>query len=92
MIRAYKVEGRFIQESINKVDFNQSCCYTHRISNRWLSIRLEFLTDIILFFAGLFAVHGRGTISVGLVGLTVSSALRVSNFLKLSRKNAKNPL
>lgn len=44
---------------------------------RWLAVRLEFIGNIMTFSAALFAVMSRGTISGGIVGLSVSYALSV---------------
>lgn len=82
-IRAYGVQSRFINESEAKVDFNQVCYYPSIIANRWLAIRLEMVGNMIIFFAALFAVLGRDTMSPGLVGLSISYALQVNYFLKL---------
>jgi hypothetical protein len=45
--------------------------------HRWLAVRLEMVGNLIIFFASLFAVLGRDTMSPGLVGLSVSYALQV---------------
>uniref|UniRef100_A0A914NZ27 Fatty acid desaturase n=1 Tax=Panagrolaimus davidi TaxID=227884 RepID=A0A914NZ27_9BILA len=48
------------------------------ISNRWLAVRLEFIGNLVVFFAALFAVlsyYWGWITSAGLVGLSVSYAL-----------------
>lgn len=47
--------------------------------SRWLAIRLEFLGNLVVFFAALFAVIARETMDSGLVGLSISNALSVSH-------------
>ncbi|XP_050740738.1 multidrug resistance-associated protein 1 isoform X5 [Drosophila biarmipes] len=79
-IRAYNVENRFIDESDAKVDKNQVCKYPSVIANRWLAIRLEMVGNLIILFASLFAVLG-GQTNPGLVGLSVSYALQVTQTL-----------
>ncbi|XP_013102325.2 multidrug resistance-associated protein 1 isoform X3 [Stomoxys calcitrans] len=79
-IRAYSVQDRFIDESDNKVDKNQICKYPSLIANRWLAIRLEMVGNLIILFASLFAVLG-GQTNPGLVGLSISYALQVTQTL-----------
>ncbi|XP_067009700.2 multidrug resistance-associated protein 1 isoform X3 [Anabrus simplex] len=80
-IRAYSVEQRFVRESENKVDFNQICYYPSIIANRWLAVRLEMVGNMLIFFSSLFAVLGRDSINPGLVGLSVSYALQITQTL-----------
>ncbi|XP_026315306.1 multidrug resistance-associated protein 1 isoform X2 [Hyposmocoma kahamanoa] len=80
-IRAYGVTQRFVEESERGVDHNQSCYYPSCIANRWLAVRLEMIGNFIIFFAALFAVLSREDISPGLVGLSVSYALQITQTL-----------
>ena len=57
---------------------------------RWLAIRLEFIGNLIILFAALFAVIQRIygdsihlPISAGLVGLSISYALQVTQALNM---------
>ncbi|XP_077258463.1 multidrug-Resistance like Protein 1 isoform X7 [Temnothorax americanus] len=81
IIRAYGVQEQFIHESENRVDFNQVCYFPSIIANRWLAVRLEMVGNLIIFFAALFAVLSRNTMSSGLVGLSVSYALQITQTL-----------
>ncbi|XP_010618468.1 canalicular multispecific organic anion transporter 2 isoform X1 [Fukomys damarensis] len=78
IIRAYGRTQDFKVLSDLKVDTNQRSGYTYITSNRWLSIRVEFVGNCAVFFAALFAVIGRSSLSPGLVGLSVSYALQVT--------------
>nr|UEO57355.1 ABCC1 [Conogethes punctiferalis] len=80
-IRAYGVTQRFVDESERGVDHNQSCYYPSCIANRWLAVRLEMIGNLIIFFSALFAVLGRDTVNPGLVGLSVSYALQITQTL-----------
>lgn len=49
---------------------------------RWLAVRLELVGNLIVFCAALFAVFYResGSVTAGLVGLSVAYALNVCLF------------
>lgn len=46
--------------------------------HRWLAVRLEFLGNCLIFFAGMFAVISRDKIMSGLVGMSLTYSLEVS--------------
>ncbi|ODM88995.1 Multidrug resistance-associated protein 1, partial [Orchesella cincta] len=77
-IRAFRQQERFVKEMEQKVDHNMRSYYCSVSSNRWMQIRLETLGHGVVFFAALFAVLGRETLSPGLVGLSVSYALQIT--------------
>ncbi|XP_050432447.1 multidrug resistance-associated protein 1 isoform X1 [Adelges cooleyi] len=80
-IRAYGMESKFILQSEQKVDFNQTCYYPSTVANRWLAVRLETIGNLIIFFASIFSVLGKDTLSAGIVGLSVSYALQITQTL-----------
>ena len=83
MFRAYGQIDEFILENENRIDENQICYYPGYVSSRWLSVRLEFIGNLVLMFAALFAVLSRGTINPGSVGLSLSYALNVTGTLNM---------
>ncbi|KJE98072.1 multidrug resistance-associated protein 3, variant [Capsaspora owczarzaki ATCC 30864] len=80
-IRAYSQRRRFMQDNSTKIDENQRAYYPSIASNRWLAIRLEFIGNLIVLLAALFAVLGRDSVNPGLVGLSISYALQVTQTL-----------
>ncbi|XP_033117760.1 multidrug resistance-associated protein 1-like isoform X2 [Anneissia japonica] len=80
-IRAYGRQSEFIQQNQGLIDENQVTYYPNACSNRWLALRLEFVGNLIVFFASLFAVIGRDNLSPGLVGLSVSYAMQITQTL-----------
>lgn len=82
-IRAYNQQKRFTLECHQKIDISQSGQFSHMTSNRWLSIRLELIGNLIIFFAALFAALAKNQ-SPALVGLSVSYSLQVFNILHKS--------
>uniref|UniRef100_A0A8B9G564 Canalicular multispecific organic anion transporter 1 n=1 Tax=Amazona collaria TaxID=241587 RepID=A0A8B9G564_9PSIT len=81
VIRAYGHQARFLQQNEITMDINQKAVYSWIISNRWLAIRLEFVGSLVVFFSALLAVISKGTLEGGIVGLSVSSALNVTQTL-----------
>ncbi|NWS15133.1 MRP2 protein, partial [Pachyramphus minor] len=81
VIRAYGHQERFLQHNETIMDINQKSVYSWIISNRWLAIRLEFVGSLVVFFSALLAVISKGTLEGGIVGLSVSSALNVTQTL-----------
>ncbi|KAL0096556.1 multi drug resistance-associated protein MRP [Phycomyces blakesleeanus] len=84
-IRAYAQQDRFIFENQGKLDDNQRAYYPSIACNRWLAVRLEFLGSIILFGSAIFAVigvvYGTNYVDAGLVGLSVSYAMSITQAL-----------
>ncbi|XP_009957095.1 PREDICTED: canalicular multispecific organic anion transporter 1 isoform X1 [Leptosomus discolor] len=81
VIRAYGHQERFLQQNESTMDINQKSVYSWIVSNRWLAIRLEFVGSLVVFFSALLAVISKGTLDGGIVGLSVSSALNVTQTL-----------
>ncbi|XP_040171084.1 multidrug resistance-associated protein 1-like isoform X2 [Anopheles arabiensis] len=77
-IRAYGQQDRFMNESEQRVDYNQLTSYPSIIANRWLAVRLELVGALVVFFAALFAMVARDTIGQATVGLSISYALQIS--------------
>ncbi|KAM6212965.1 multidrug resistance-associated protein 1-like [Sarcoramphus papa] len=76
-IRAFGHQERFIRKNNDVVYENLVCFYNNVISNRWLSVRLEFLGNLMVFFAALFVVLAGNTVSSSTVGLSISYALNI---------------
>nr|XP_023403921.1 multidrug resistance-associated protein 1-like isoform X2 [Loxodonta africana] len=80
-IRAFGHEQRFIRQSKDVVNENLVCFYNSIISNRWLSVRLEFLGNLMVFFAALLAMLAGSSIDSAIVGLSISYALNITQSL-----------
>ncbi|XP_060624168.2 ATP-binding cassette sub-family C member 2 [Anolis sagrei] len=81
VIRAYGHQERFLQHNEKIVDINQKSVYSWIVSNRWLAVRLEFVGNLVVFFAALLAVFAKDPLKSGIVGLSISSALSVTQTL-----------
>ena len=82
-IRGYNLQEKFVLENQKNVDYNQSCILPSLAASRWLSIRLEMLGNVIIFFAALLVVVGRGSLDPGLVGLTLNYASQITMALNM---------
>nr|XP_056705308.1 ATP-binding cassette sub-family C member 2 [Euleptes europaea] len=81
VIRGYRHQERFLLHNEKIVDINQKCVYSWIISNRWLAVRLEFVGNLVVFFSALLAVLSKDSLQSGIVGLSISSALNVTQTL-----------
>ncbi|KAL4666673.1 hypothetical protein H8959_005362 [Pygathrix nigripes] len=87
-IRAFGHQQRFIQQYKEVVNENLVCFYNNVISNRWLSVRLEFLGNLMVLFAALLAVLAGNSIDSATVGLSISYALNITHSLNFWVKKA----
>ncbi|XP_071665798.1 multidrug resistance-associated protein 1-like isoform X4 [Patagioenas fasciata] len=76
-IRAFGHQERFIRKNHDVVYENLIYFYNSVISNSWLSVRLEFLGNLMMFFAALFVVLAGNTVSSSTVGLSILYALNI---------------
>ena len=83
LIRAYKVEERFITKLQNRVQTNINCSYLSLSCSRWLTVRLELIGSLIVAFSSIFAILTRDELSAGIAGLSISYALTITFSLNL---------
>ncbi|KAI1286881.1 ATP-binding cassette sub-family C member 3 [Halotydeus destructor] len=82
-IRAYQVENQFNLECDRKNDINNATNILCTAAVCWLTVRLEFLGNIITLLAALFAVYSRGDNLAATVGLSLSYALSATGALNI---------
>lgn len=82
-IRAFGVVDNFIKQSQQRVDDHLVAYYPSVVANRWLAVRLEMVGNLIVLSAAGSAVYFRDSpgLSAGLVGLSVSMALNITQTL-----------
>ncbi|KAG8135772.1 hypothetical protein E2320_008775 [Naja naja] len=95
VIRAFGHQERFLQHNEKIVDVNQKSVYSWLVSNRqvspvedinlchrlWLAVRLELVGNLTVFFAALLAVFVKDSLNSGIVGLSITSALNITQTL-----------
>ncbi|CAL1532770.1 unnamed protein product [Lymnaea stagnalis] len=81
VIRAFGAEKRFVMECDSKVDLNQICKFFNYTCNRWLGNRTELVGNLIVLTATLIAVSSTDSISAGIMGLSISYALQITESL-----------
>uniref|UniRef100_A0A7E4ZTZ1 Multidrug resistance-associated protein 1 n=1 Tax=Panagrellus redivivus TaxID=6233 RepID=A0A7E4ZTZ1_PANRE len=87
VIRAYSRSEAFCEAMNDHTDKFIRIKYMNLLANRWLAVRLELIGNLVVFFAAIFAVLSNywGWISsAGLVGLSVSYALNVTEVLNFA--------
>ncbi|XP_042871644.1 ATP-binding cassette sub-family C member 3-like [Penaeus japonicus] len=82
IIRAFKKQQEFYEESLRKIDFSLESVYTNYAVNRWAQGNLEIIGHLITFATALVGVVGRGHVGASLVGLALSYALSVTGVLE----------
>lgn len=66
--------------NVNKIEQNCLLVNCKVCFHRWCGVTMESLGALIVFFAALFAVLGRGTsVNASTAGLSVTYALQVRN-------------
>jgi ABC-type multidrug transport system fused ATPase/permease subunit len=83
-IHAYRSHERLGNLHSLKVDNNTRIALGAMSSNRWLSLRLEFLGGIMVLATTLFVVFSRGVIAVEAAGLALSYALQITALLNMN--------
>ncbi|TKA74270.1 hypothetical protein B0A55_06197 [Friedmanniomyces simplex] len=83
-IRAYRQTKRFAMENEWRIDANLRAYFPSISANRWLAVRLEFIGSVVILAAAGFAIISVTTgsgLSAGLVGLSMSYALQITQSL-----------
>ncbi|KAF9149045.1 hypothetical protein BG015_009183 [Linnemannia schmuckeri] len=79
-IRAYGAEKRFQHENLELLDEHNRPFFYLWVCNRWLSIRVDVLSALVSFFAGLLIIMNTN-IDPGLAGLSLSYSLTFTDHI-----------
>ncbi|XP_071358343.1 ATP-binding cassette sub-family C member 9 isoform X4 [Trachinotus anak] len=88
-IRAFRHEARFKQRMLELTDTNNTAYLFLSAANRWLEVRTDYLGAVIVLTAAGASIWSLryGLHSVGLVGLGLTYALTVTNYLNWVVRN-----
>ncbi|XP_043092691.1 ATP-binding cassette sub-family C member 9 isoform X4 [Puntigrus tetrazona] len=84
-IRAFRHEARFKQRMLELTDTNNTAYLFLSAANRWLEVRTDYLGAVIVLTAAVAAIWS--TSQSGLVGLGLTYALTVTNYLNWVVRN-----
>jgi hypothetical protein len=82
-IRAYGQQHPFIYTNADRMDNNNRFYFLVAASQRWLGTRMEMLGGLIIFATGVIATLSASSIPSGLVGLSLSYAMQVTQQMSL---------
>lgn len=77
-IRAYKHEAKVLKDAEQKLDRENQAYYLTVTMQRWLAIRLDFFSNVLLLGIALGASDNRTTLNPAKVGVVLSYALSVT--------------
>ncbi|KAF9135844.1 hypothetical protein BGW39_011433 [Mortierella sp. 14UC] len=80
-IRAFGVETRFMEEVLTKLDNNNAPYYFLWMCNRWLSIRVDFMSALVNFIAGILILLNVEHLSPGWAGISLVSTLNIMGLI-----------
>lgn len=85
-IRAYHLQDQFINQLIKYADSNTVPGLLQQMSSQWLSIRLDFLGAVIMFFMGVLTLTSENSkfIPAGYLALGLSYAIQLTSLLKMT--------
>ncbi|XP_068116443.1 ATP-binding cassette sub-family C member 8 isoform X2 [Hyperolius riggenbachi] len=88
-IRAFRYEARFRQKLLGLTDSNNIASLFLTAANRWLEVRMEYIGACVVLVAAVASITNRmhGNLTTGLVGLGLTYALMVSNYLNWMVRN-----
>ncbi|OTB05798.1 hypothetical protein M426DRAFT_72650 [Hypoxylon sp. CI-4A] len=83
-IRAYGLRDRFIVDLRDAIDNMNSAYYLTFSNQRWLSIRLDTIGNLLVFTTGILVVTSRFSVSPSIGGLVLSYILSIVQMLQFT--------
>jgi len=83
-IRAYGLKDRFIVNLRASIDNMNSAYYLTFANQRWLSTRLDFIGNLLVFVTGILVVTSRFNVSPSIAGLVLSYILAIVQMIQFT--------
>ncbi|KAI1106117.1 ATP-binding cassette transporter protein YOR1-like protein [Jackrogersella minutella] len=83
-IRAYGLRDHFINDLRNSIDEMNAAYYLTFSNQRWLSIRLDTIGNLLVFTTGILVVTSRFSVSPSIGGLVLSYILSIVQMLQFT--------
>ncbi|ETO83465.1 hypothetical protein F444_02526, partial [Phytophthora nicotianae P1976] len=83
-IRAFKMQSTFEQMNANAVDENASFFFIYGAAGRWLAVRLDTLSVVVIFVVSLYLVATKGQLGTLLSGISLVYALMLTSMVQSS--------
>ena len=83
-IRAYGLQGQFIEGLRREVDQMNSAYYLTFSNQRWLSVRLDAIGNLLVFTTGILVVTSRFNVSPSIAGLVLSYILSIVQMIQFT--------
>ncbi|CAG8854403.1 22610_t:CDS:2, partial [Gigaspora margarita] len=77
IIRAYREQKRFLRNNEEFLDIENRAYFLIISVQQWLLMRLEAITNVLIFFTSLFAIIFRFSVAPSITGLVMTYALQV---------------
>ncbi|KAG7398176.1 hypothetical protein PHYBOEH_011499 [Phytophthora boehmeriae] len=83
-IRAFKMQRTFEQLNSRAVDENASFFFIYWAAGRWLAVRLDALSVVVIFVVSLYLVATKGQLGTLLSGISLVYALMLTSMVQSS--------
>ncbi|TMW62209.1 hypothetical protein Poli38472_009702 [Pythium oligandrum] len=81
-IRAFQMEDKFVALNKVAVDDNASFYFNYWGAGRWLSVRLDWLSVVIIFVVSLYIILSKGSIAPTVAGLSITYSLMLTSMVQ----------
>ena len=80
-VRTYRVRDRFVQCNLDRLDANNRAIYLIIMSARWMSLMMDLMGLLAIFFSSLLYVVAAYSLTPSIAGLVISYALSTASLL-----------